>query len=501
MKLPEHLYTAEATRRLDQLAIASGIPGMRLMERAGRAAFVVLKQRWPEARRIAVFCGAGNNGGDGYVIARLALEAGLEVHATALVPTAELRGDAALAAQTAIEAGVLVADADRACPFPPDVVVDGLLGTGLKGAPREHFAQVIQHINGLGVPVLAVDIPSGLNADTGAIAGDVVLAEATITFIALKQGLFTGAALSCRGVLYYDDLHVSGDVFAAVPVAADRPDAGRTAHILPPRVRSAHKGHFGHVLVMGGASGYAGAALMAAQAAGRCGAGLVSVATRPEHCQAIISRQPEVMAHGVNDEAALAALVARASTLIVGPGMGRSAWAESLLATAMQSSCPAVVDADALNLLAERSSLPHRRHWVLTPHPGEAARLLDMPVSEVEADRFSAVRRLAEMTGAAVVLKGAGTLVFQTGAPRPAVISYGNPGMASGGMGDVLSGVIGGLLAQGLEPLSAAIYGALLHAVSADHCAASYGERGLLATDLLPFLRRLLNGKDLKHVQ
>ncbi len=501
MKLPEHLYTADATRRLDHLAIEQGMPGIHLMEQAGRAAFLVLKQRWPDARGITIFCGAGNNGGDGYVIARLAQEAGLAVHVTALVAVDQLRGDAALAAQTALAAGVRVAEARTACPFVPDVVVDALLGTGLKGAPRGEFAETIKQINGLSVPVLAVDIPSGLDADTGAVAGDVVTAEATITFIALKQGLFTGAALAHRGELYYDDLHVPEDIFAAIPSAADRPDASRIASILPLRMRNAHKGHFGHVLVMGGERGYAGAVLMAAQAAGRCGSGLVSVATRPEHCSAIISRQPEIMAHGVDDNASTASLVAHATTLVVGPGMGRSAWAEGMLKTAMKSAQGLVVDADALNLLAQQSSLPQRDNWVLTPHPGEAARLLKIPVSEVEADRFSAVHKLADITGAAVVLKGAGTLVFQTGARRPAVISYGNPGMASGGMGDVLSGVIGALLAQGLEPLSAAIYGALLHAVSADHCAASYGERGLLATDLLPFLRRLLNGKDLKHVQ
>ncbi len=493
LQLPRLLYSAEGTRELDQRAIAAGIPGERLMDRAGSGAFAVLRRNWPEGRRILVLCGAGNNGGDGWVVARLAQEAGLKPVVHALVPEQRLQGDARTMAERARVEGVPVIEGEPEDLSGFDLVVDALLGTGIRGAPREPFDRVIRAVNDSGLPVLAVDIPSGLDADTGAAAGAVIEASATVTFIGVKQGLLTARGPACCGRVYFDSLRVPEEVFRAVPASCERPDPDEVNQ--PSRRRDAHKGDFGHVLIIGGDHGYAGAAAMAGQAAARCGAGLVSVATRSEHGGPLVVRQPELMATAVGAPRELDALLERATVLAVGPGLGQQEWGRGLLDRALESGLPMVLDADALNLLAARSALPALEGSVLTPHPGEAGRLLGMETAEIQRDRFAALALLVENTGAAVVLKGAGTLVGAPGLERPALIDAGNPGMATGGMGDVLTGIIAGLLAQGLSAPRAAVTGSLLHGLAADFCAAEHGEQGMLATDLLPWMRTLLNGK------
>ena len=492
LQLPSLLYSAAGTRELDRRAIEGGIAGERLMDRAGNAAFAVLRRNWPDARRILVLCGAGNNGGDGWVVARLAREAGLQPLVHALVPQERLSGDARTMAERACQEGVEVTS-ELPAPADFDLIVDAMLGTGISGAPREAFARAIEEVNAAEPPVLAIDIPSGLNADTGAAEGVVLQAEATVTFIGVKQGLLTGRGPGCAGRIYFDGLRVPASVYEQVPASCSRPDTAEAE--LPRRARDAHKGHFGHVLVMGGDHGFAGAAAMAAQAAARTGAGLVSVATRAEHCAPLLVRQPELMAHGIETPADMQALLERATVVVAGPGLGTSPWGSALLEAALDSGHPLVLDADALNLLAMRDRLPTLANAVLTPHPGEAARLLGTDTARIQQDRFAALAELVERTGATVLLKGAGTLAGSASLPRPALISFGNPGMASGGMGDVLSGIVAGLLAQGLAPDRAAVSAAVLHAVAADFCASENGERGLLATDLLAWIRTLINGK------
>jgi len=262
------------------------------------------------------------------------------------------------------------------------------------------------------------------------------------------------------------------------------------AALPPSRQRNAHKGHYGHVLVVGGDRGMSGAARLAGEAAARSGAGLVSIATRPEHAAMLSVTRPELMAHGVWDEHGLRKLLAGATVVAAGPGLGKSLWARTLLSVLLAEDRPMVVDADALNLLAQAPL--RREHWVLTPHPGEAARLLGVSIEAVQADRFRAVVAIQARYGGVCVLKGAGSLVFPGAQQAVALCSAGNPGMASGGMGDVLTGMIAGLLAQGLAPRVAARLGVYLHAAAGDQAAAS-GERGLLAGDLMPGLQRLVN--------
>lgn len=488
--LPYSLYRAADVRELDRQAIeVQGIPGETLMERAGAAAFALLRSRWPAARRIVVLCGLGNNGGDGYVVARLAQEAGLSVRLLSVGDPDKLKGDAHGAAGRARAAGLVCEPFDAELPAEADAAVDALFGTGLDRPVEGAYREAIEWVNAAAVPVLAIDIPSGLHADSGAVMGAAVRAAATITFIGVKQGLLTGDAPDCCGDLHFDDLKVPAAVHAAVRPAARRVDLEGLALLLPRRSRTAHKGHFGHVLVIGGDHGFAGAARMAAEAAARCGAGLISVATRAAHAPILAASRPELMCHAADSPESLAPVLARATTLAVGPGLGQGEWGRALLAHVLELDLPMVLDADALNLLAAE---PVRKDsWVLTPHPGEAARLLGCPTSEVQADRYGAARELQGRYGGVVVLKGAGTVIAEAGG-EPAVCGGGNPGMASGGMGDVLTGTVAGLLAQGLGPGDAARTGVCLHAAAADR-AAEQGERGLLATDLMPWLRRLAN--------
>lgn len=486
----EGVYRAESVRAIERAAIERhGIAGRELMERAGAAAWSLACARWPGARRILVLVGAGNNGGDGYVVARLAREAGREVRVQALADPARASGDALAALRAWQGVGGRVESFDPAAPETCDLVVDALLGTGLAREVDGEFARAIEALERAGAPVLAVDIPSGLHADSGAVLGRAVRAAATATFIGLKQGLVTGAGPEHCGELVLDTLGLPPELLRAVEPDARLLGEDALRRALPPRRRGAHKGDHGHVLVVGGEVGYAGAARMAGEAAARVGAGLVTVATRPEHAGLVSAARPELMARPVARAADLRPALARATVVAVGPGLGQGAWARELLAAALDSGLPLVVDADALNLLAAE---PIRRHdWVLTPHPGEAGRLLGWTSAAVQADRYAAARALAARYGGTCVLKGSGTLVCHAGAI--AVCTAGNPGMAAGGTGDVLTGVVAGLAAQGLALPVAAAAGVQAHGRAGDLAAAQGGERGLLATDLFAHLRGLVN--------
>jgi len=258
---------------------------------------------------------------------------------------------------------------------------------------------------------------------------------------------------------------------------------------LSPRPRDAHKGLFGHVLIIGGDYGMAGAARLAGEAALRVGAGLVSIATRPEHVSAIVSGRPELMCHPVKQAKDLKPLLAKATVIVLGPGLGQSAWSKQLFKQALASALPKIIDADGLNLLAKQTKKSD--HWILTPHPGEAARLLKSDNKKIQADRITAVKQLQQKLGGIAILKGAGSLVAAS--DSISICQAGNPGMASGGMGDVLSGVIGGLLAQQFNLQQAAELGVCLHAYAGDLAAQQNGERGMLASDLMPYLRELMN--------
>ncbi len=479
------LFTTAQVRALDQAAIGDGIAGIELMERAARAALDALRRRWPQARTLCVLCGPGNNGGDGFLLAALARAAGLQANVIAL--PGQPSGDAARARDRFTGEGGQISSAPESLPD-ADVYVDALFGSGLNRAPAGDAATLITAINAQSRPVLALDVPSGLDSDTGVAFEPCLQATATICFVGWKRGLFTAqgpgqcgerslATLDIPAPAY---THAEADATLLVPQA------------LPSRARDSHKGRYGHVLAIGGDLGAGGAVRMCGEAAARVGAGLVSIATREANVGAILAARPELMPHGVHVPRNLEALLARASVLALGPGLGQDDWGQGLWQAALDAGKPTVLDADGLNLLALRArALPEQ--IVMTPHPGEAARLLETTTADVQADRFAAARGMARGYGAVVVLKGSGSLVADPEG-RVAACPWGNPGMASGGTGDVLTGVIAGLLAQGLTPWEAACLGVGLHARAGD-LAARAGERGMLASDLFPYLRALVNGR------
>lgn len=484
--LPNRLYSAAQVRELDARLIAAGTPGFELMQRAAHAAWRALRRRWPDAEEITVLAGRGNNAGDGYLIAALAQRAGRQVQVIAVGDPQRLQGDAAQAFSEAQAAGVRMTPWSSGAEL-RGVLVDALLGTGITGEVREPYASAIRAMNESALPILAVDLPSGLCADTGSLLGEAVRAELTVTFIGLKLGLFTGEGPARIGALVFDDLQADAEVVEQGECAALRLSEANLPK-LAPRSPTAHKGSFGQVLVIGGDLGTGGAALLTAEAALRCGAGMVTLATRPEHVTASLMRRPEIMCSGVESTYALTGLTQRADVLVIGPGLGQAPWGRSLLSLAPQCRVPQVWDADALNLLATGAvELP--ANCLLTPHPGEAARLLGIPVAEVQADRPAAARALAARFDCAVLLKGAGTLIADRDG-RLALCDRGHPAMASAGLGDVLAGVAGALLAQGLEPYEAACLSVWLHASAGERLGAA--GRGLAAADLIPVVRQLL---------
>lgn len=482
------LYDASQIREIERHAISAlNIPGYALMQRAASAAWHAMRKRWPGARRIAVIVGAGNNGGDGYEIARMALADGCVV--TVVAVGGRARSSDAVTACDAWERVGAVRSWSGAIPE-VDVIFDALFGIGLSRAPQGDAAAAINAINAArsaGVGVVAVDIPSGLDASTGAAEGLVVRADLTVTFIADKLGLHTGSGPDCVGALVVDALEVPDSALDAHSAVALQMQADDLRTGLPQRSRAAYKNRHGHVLVVGGNHGMAGAALLAARAALRAGAGLVSVATRSSHAPALTAAQPELMCHGVDRAPEMAALIARADVIAIGPGLGQDGWARELWSLCLEAGKALIIDADALNLLAQS---PQRLlDAVLTPHPGEAARLLGINSAVVQRDRIAALNALHGRYGGVFVLKGAGSLV---GASPHWLCPYGNPGMAVAGMGDALTGTIAALRAQGLTAAEAARHGVLLHALAGDR-AAQRGERGLIPSDLIDALREAAN--------
>ncbi|MCP1421453.1 NAD(P)H-hydrate epimerase [Pseudomonas laurylsulfativorans] len=485
-ELPDALYSAAQVRALDASLIAAGTPGFELMQRAARATWRALVRQWPTANELSVLAGHGNNAGDGYLVAVLARRAGWSVRVLAVADPQRLQGDAALAHAEAVSEGVSI-ESWGVRPELRGILLDALLGTGLTGDVREPYASVIAAINASGLPVVAVDIPSGLCADTGHVLGCAVRADLTVTFIGLKTGLFTGDAADVVGELVFNDLHADPQLLEGAPTSARRLTAGNLPR-LASRAPTSHKGRFGHVLLIGGDRGLGGAILLSAQSALRSGAGMVSVATRSEHVPAALARTPEAMVLGTSSANQLMELLQKVSVLVVGPGLGQAAWGCSLLSAAANAPLPQVWDADALNLLAEkRVSLPEG--CVITPHPGEAARLLGIGTADVQADRPAAARALSKKYTAVVVLKGAGSLIAHPDG-RLALCHQGHPAMATAGLGDVLAGLLGALLAQGMEAFDAACLAVWLHANAGEQQGKS--GRGLAASDLIPAIRQLL---------
>lgn len=507
------LVTAEEMRALDRLTIEAGTPGHVLMERAGQGATAVLLRCMPRLRRrgarVLVVAGKGNNGGDGLVIARLLKKRGARVQVALLGQAAEVAGDALrnLRAYRRLRGSLVEVTDDAglarlaAMAADADAVVDAIFGTGLRDEVRGLPAAAIEVINTCGAPVLAVDVPSGLDADSGRPLGSAVQAEATATFGYAKLGQVQHPGVRHCGALAVVDIGLADAALAAVPPRAALLGAADAARLVPRRDAEAHKGDCGHVLIIAGSHGHTGAAHLAARGAGRAGAGLVTLvgpaSLYPVYAAGVLEAMTGTLPDDAGrirfDAARLAALVAGKTAVVIGPGVGTHGGAAATVRWLLeQTALPIVLDADALTILG-RDAAPLRAaggRALLTPHPGEMSRLSGVDAATVQADRVGQARRFATAHGCTLVLKGARTVIAEPGG-FAWVNPTGNPGMASGGMGDVLAGAIGGLLAQGLPPAEAACLGAYVHGLAADRAAAA-GEIGLLAGDVAEGLRTAL---------
>jgi NAD(P)H-hydrate epimerase len=457
------------------------IAGYELMSRAGGAVFDDIRREFPELGRMLVMCGPGNNGGDGYVVARLAREAGIDVTVCSVTDPNRLKGDAETAHAAWIGAGGAVMNRPLTGEAQYDLALDALLGTGIDRPVHGEIGDAIDFLQAIDCPVYAVDIPSGLNSDTGVVMGTSVRCSHTMTFVVRKRGIYTATGPDYCGRTLFDDLGIPAGVSEKVSgVAGTLLGEGSLAGFLRPRRRDTHKGDYGNVFAVGGIAGMSGAIRLCGEAALRSGAGRVTLVTDPVHAPVINLACPELMVRAVTGGADC--LPGGEKVIAVGPGLGNTGWSRELFKACIDDGAPLVVDADGLGLLAQGSG-KSRDHWILTPHPGEAAQLLSTSTASIQQDRVTAAQEIARRFRACVVLKGCGTVVADADG-RYAICENGNPGMATAGSGDVLTGVIVALLGQGLSVFEAACTGALAHAMAGDLAVRKTGEMALLAGDI-----------------
>lgn len=505
-----NLVTAATMREIDRATIQDfAVPGVILMEHAGRGVADAAQRMLAErpGRRVLVLCGTGNNGGDGFVAARILADRGFDVTLALLGRSDSLQGDAALhwrplaAFPVAIHQAPDVLPDGLLTPPGPDLIIDAILGTGLTRPTDGLIAQVVGAANALPCLRLAVDLPTGVDADRGRLMGTAFRAHRTVTFGLPKVGHFVHPAAGFCGQVSVVDIGIPRAVADAAAGVRLLDDTSLRAGFAPRHADSC-KNRFGHLLVLGGLLGKSGAGLLAATAAMRAGAGLVTLATDARAADAIEGRIPDLMierplgsegGHLHVDRDRLRAVTAGKSGLVVGPGLSTAPGGVDLLRHVLASDLPAVLDADALNLLAQAPPGDRLTHadCVLTPHPGEAARLLGTGSDTVQADRPDALQRLVAQSGAVVVLKGAGTLI---GAPdgRVAVACNGGPALATAGSGDVLAGLIGALVARAVPPFEAACAAVHLHGLAGDLGTRRFTEHGLTASDLVTLVPEVL---------
>ena len=493
-------YSAQQSKSIDAFAInQQGIPGLLLMKRAGLFSYETLLTHYPKAKRLLILCGAGNNGGDGFVVAQLALMAGFQVDTYLYGQVDQLKNDALLAYREFTEIGGEVKLLEAGLPVLAensqqhnhyDVVIDALFGTGMdKQRPISgKLAEWIELLNQQATPVMALDIPSGLDADTGQIYGCAIRADRTCTFITQKPGLYQFHGQDTAGKIHYSRLFLDDNTLHSQTPIAHNHSLKYWLSQLPKRPAVSHKGSTGQVMLIGGDEHMMGAVQMAGLACLKVGAGLVKVITHLEHGIALTQALPELMCYSEDEFEVHSEQAKQAKVIAIGPGLGLQKWGSSLFNKALHLQQPKVVDADALTLLSQAPV--HQKNWVLTPHPGEAARLLNSTTEIVQGDRFAAIRAIQKKYGGVVVLKGNATLIFD--GVRMEMCLAGNSGMAKGGMGDVLTGTISGLIAQGMPLFEAACLGVNLHAHAGDILAQQNGQHSLLPTELAAILSQLL---------
>ncbi|MBA6397237.1 NAD(P)H-hydrate dehydratase [Colwellia sp. BRX10-4] len=530
--LPQAAFSAKQVLANEaKVAAIENIEMYSLMKNAGQAVFQHIKQKYLQnendigqkiaTQRLLVICGKGNNGGDGFVIARLAVQAGFKVSVLLTAKPEELSSDALRAYQAymnvnKVENSLIIfdqktANVDMVANFQGKLIIDALFGIGFKGRLPETLVILVATINQHLAKVISVDVPSGLCATTGVVENTAIIANSTVTFIALKCGLVTGQAINHVGGIYFADLAL-GHAFTEQVNTNITVFGNEVFMALPKRKASSHKGNIGLLLAVGGGEGFAGAIRLSAEASLRSGAALVSICCHKNNRALVFNGRPELMLAPSCAEQLLGSMtLSKAKAYVLGPGLGQNEWSQALFDLVLAQKKLCVIDADGLSLLAQayqQNLLTDKiksNRWVLTPHPGEAAALLNCTVTEIERDRFSAVKKIAQQYQCVSVLKGAGSLISD--GQQVWVNTTGNSGMASGGMGDVLSGIIAALLMQKSSPkkeeelqvrtdfaklTALAVY---IHGKAADIIAQKHGKIGMLASDLLPIIRQLINNK------
>ena len=482
------LYTAEQSRAIDELALERlNVSSNVLMQRAAQFSFDVALKYWPNMNSVSVFAGKGNNAGDAFLFARLAQDYGIRVQLFMMTDLSGLNEEAKLAYKkidlSSVQKELSFSDISG------DLIIDGLIGTGLRGAADGPYDEAIRLMNETNIPILSLDIPSGVNASTGAVVNDAVMADITTTFISLKIGLYVGKGRVHSGDIKMDSLGVPNALLSSFPgieLSVFEPAQ------LPPMAIDSYKNRQGHLLIIGGDEGMPGSILMAAEAALRSGAGLVTVATRAEHMSLLVSRIPEVMVAEADIED-LSKSYSKYDAILIGPGLGRNRWGKTLYEACQSWDVPLVVDADGLFWMAKEGR-PVSDTVIVSPHVGEAARLLGVDSSLIEQDRIKWAKEIRDRFGAIGVVKGPGSVVF--GHKKISICEHGNPGMATAGMGDVLSGVIAGFVVQKFADFEACLeIAVLLHSAAADEAAKDLGQRSLMATDVIRFLPRVMQGE------
>jgi ADP-dependent NAD(P)H-hydrate dehydratase / NAD(P)H-hydrate epimerase len=495
--LPQRAYTAtQVLENEAEISLKQKIALLALMEKAGNACFRFIQDNYPHVGNIIVLCGKGNNGGDGFVIARLAQEMGIKATVYLTADKESLVGEAKAAFNQLLTTNATIifqSELQLTTRFLQDndfdLVVDALFGIGFKGKLPQYYNELINAVNTYPATVISVDVPSGVDATTGYVATTAILADITVTFIVFKQGLLTGMAAQYVGQLYLADLGL-GEQFHQAVVSSVEIQGQSNIPEKPQRHASSHKGDIGLLLTVGGNKGMPGAIRLSSESALRSGASLVAVCCHQENDSIVLNGRPELMlAPDDSNQLVESHFYQKAKVMLCGPGLGKNTWSVALFNQVMASEKPCVIDADALHLLAKNCQ--HRDNWVLTPHPGEAAVLLNCSVADIEKDRFNAVRNISQQYGGICILKGAGSLISD--GKTVWINTSGNSGMATGGMGDVLSGIISALMMQSLTQADAARLAVFIHGRSADIIANKQGKIGLLASDLFPEIQQLIN--------
>ncbi len=477
------IYTPETVYKLDHAAVAhDGFSEPELMRRAGESVWRAIATRWPQLSRITVFAGAGNNGGDAFVVALCARRQGVTVQ---LLVQGDLNRQSPTSSlfRESWEQGGGHCEAWQGQALDGEIIVDGLLGIGLQRELDAHWQKLVETINQSPQPTVAIDIPSGLDGLSGVAQPVAVAASLTVTFIGRKSGQFLADGPDFCGELLFEDLGVSSGVRLSQPPVLE---VIESCELPAARKRNSHKNHYGNLLIVGGDEGMSGAVTLAARAALRAGAGLVTALVHPD-CRNNLAAFPEIMVLGWD---ALEAKLGDASVVIVGPGLGQSSAAQDCLRCLQSAPQPMVIDASALDVGFLRSLASSER--IITPHPGEAASLLAQSSAQVQGNRMQACENLLDAFSATTVLKGSGTLIAQPGETPYAINTRGNPGMASAGMGDVLSGIIGALLGQGMSTFAAARSGVYIHALCAESWSRERDSSGLIASDIVDQIPRVL---------